>query len=157
MRRLPPLLGTLGLEVEDIEPGDLDQDGLGGQGLADRVGLDPGVVASRPARDLAELLGQLPLLLVEPGQRPLAVILLAGLGVARVRAASGCGRRAVGSRAWPRRGLRRRGPAGRSASACWARPLPLSTHPADRAAASRSSERTRASDSAVWSWLHPWP
>ena len=70
----------VGLEVKDVEPADLDQDGVDGQGLASRVGLDPGVVAFRPARDLAELLGQLPLLLVEPCQLPLAVALLAGPG-----------------------------------------------------------------------------
>ncbi len=80
VRRPPGPPAVLGLEVEDVEPGDLDQDGIAGQGRADPVRLDPGVVARRPARDLPQLAGQLALALGEPGQLPGAVLLLAGPG-----------------------------------------------------------------------------
>ena len=75
VRRPPsPLLGPLGLEVEDIEPSDLDQDGIGGQGPADLVGRDPRVIADGPAEVLAHLLGQLPLLRGEPVELPEAFL-----------------------------------------------------------------------------------
>ena len=48
---------------EDVEPGELDQDGVVGQGAADLLGGDPGIVAG----SLAQLPRQLPLARVEPG------------------------------------------------------------------------------------------
>ena len=56
-RRGPLLLGPLGLEVEDTEPRDLDQDGVGGQRPADLLGRDPRVIARGPASVLTQLLG----------------------------------------------------------------------------------------------------
>ena len=80
VRRAPSLLGPLGLEVEDVEPRDLDQDGVGGQGPADLLGRDPRVIAGGPAEVLAHLLGQLPLLRGESVELLAAFLLLAGLG-----------------------------------------------------------------------------
>ena len=77
---LPPFLRGFRLEVEDVEPGDLDQHGVVGEGLADGVQVHPGIVAHRTARDLAQNLGQVPFLIVELGDPPLALVLLAGSG-----------------------------------------------------------------------------
>jgi len=81
VRREKLLLGPPGLEVGDPEPGDLDQDGLLGQGAADLVGGDPGVIAGGAADGLAQLPRQLPLLRHEPVDRREPVCFLAGPGL----------------------------------------------------------------------------